>query len=114
MVARNCNNFDALGARSVDALGDELPTAATLQHAIDRLSYMESGFVNMISLYTCAERSSGFPNPVARVTSNSLLWDGLELHDGQADNFTRRLNNGVPGLYCCRSSANWGCRRHCH
>lgn len=74
-----------------------------------------------ISLYTRAERGSGFPNPVARVTSNSPLWDWLEvtewlhaharidreavvnarivkeanrfleLHEGQADNFTRRL-----------------------
>jgi hypothetical protein len=74
-----------------------------------------------ISLYTRAERSSGFPNPVARVTSNSPLWDWLEvtewlhaharidreavvnarivkeanrfldLHGDHADNFTRRL-----------------------
>jgi predicted DNA-binding transcriptional regulator AlpA len=74
-----------------------------------------------ISLYTKAERGSGFPNPVARVTSNSPLWDWLEvtewlhaqakidreavvearivkeanrfleLHDEQSDNFTRRL-----------------------
>jgi hypothetical protein len=74
-----------------------------------------------ISLYTKAERGSGFPNPVARVTSNSPLWDWLEvtewlhaksridreaviearivreanrfleLHEGQAGNFTRRL-----------------------
>ncbi|BBB14017.1 helix-turn-helix transcriptional regulator [Sphingopyxis sp. FD7] len=74
-----------------------------------------------ISLYTKAERGSGFPNPVARVTSNSPLWDWLEvtewlhaqsridreavvearivkeanrfleLHDGQPDNFMRRL-----------------------
>ena len=74
-----------------------------------------------ISLYTKAERGSGFPNPVARVTSNSPLWDWLEvtewlhaqskidreavvearivkeanrfleLHKGQPDNFTRRL-----------------------
>lgn len=32
-----------------------------------------------ISLYTKAERGSGFPNPVARVTSNSPLWDWLEV-----------------------------------
>ena len=74
-----------------------------------------------ISLYTRAERGAGFPNPVARVTSNSPLWDWLEvtewlhaqakidreavvkarivkeanrfleLHEGQTDNFTRRL-----------------------
>ena len=74
-----------------------------------------------ISLYTRAERSSGFPNPVARVTSNSPLWDWLEvtewlhaharidreavvnarivkeanrfleLQGDHADNFTRRL-----------------------
>lgn len=74
-----------------------------------------------ISLYTKAERGSGFPNPVARVTSNSPLWDWLEvtewlhaqskidreavvearvvkeanrfleLHDGEPDNFMRRL-----------------------
>jgi predicted DNA-binding transcriptional regulator AlpA len=74
-----------------------------------------------ISLYTRAERSSGFPNPVARVTSNSPLWDWfevtewlhsaakidreavvkarivkeanrfLEQHENHADNFTRRM-----------------------
>ncbi len=74
-----------------------------------------------ISLYTRAERGAGFPNPVARVTSNSPLWDWLEvtewlhalakvdreavvkarivkeanrfleLHEEQTDNFTRRL-----------------------
>ena len=74
-----------------------------------------------ISLYTKAERGSGFPSPVARVTSNSPLWDWLEvtewlhaqaridreavvearivkeanrfleLHVGEPDNFTRRL-----------------------
>jgi hypothetical protein len=74
-----------------------------------------------ISLYAKAERGSGFPNPVARVTSNSPLWDWLEvtewlhalskidvaavvearivkeanrfleLHDGEPDNFSRRL-----------------------
>jgi predicted DNA-binding transcriptional regulator AlpA len=74
-----------------------------------------------ISLYTKAERGSGFPNPVARVTSNSPLWDWLEvtewlhaqsridreavvnarivkeanrfleLHEGHPDNFMRRL-----------------------
>ena len=74
-----------------------------------------------ISLYTRAARGAGFPNPVARVTSNSPLWDWLEvtewlhalakidreavvkarivkeanrfleLHEGQTDNFTRRL-----------------------
>ena len=74
-----------------------------------------------ISLYARAERGSAFPNPVARVTSNSPLWDWLEvsewlhahakidreavvtarivkeanrfieLHEGQTDNFTRRL-----------------------
>jgi predicted DNA-binding transcriptional regulator AlpA len=74
-----------------------------------------------ISLYTKAERGSGFPNPVARVTSNSPLWDWLEvsewlhaharidreavvnarivkeanrfleLHGGLGANFTRRL-----------------------
>lgn len=32
-----------------------------------------------ISLYTKAERGSGFPNPVARVTSNSPLWDWFEV-----------------------------------
>jgi len=32
-----------------------------------------------ISLYTKAERGSSFPNPVARVTSNSPLWDWLEV-----------------------------------
>ncbi|HBB55089.1 MAG TPA: hypothetical protein DCZ49_02760 [Hyphomonadaceae bacterium] len=74
-----------------------------------------------ISLYTKAERGSGFPNPVARVTSNSPLWDWLEVtewlhaqskidrdavvearivkeanrflerHDGQSEYFLRRL-----------------------
>ena len=74
-----------------------------------------------ISLYAKAERGSGFPNPVARVTSNSSLRDWLEvtewlhalskidvaavvearivkeanrfleLHDGEPDNFSRRL-----------------------
>lgn len=74
-----------------------------------------------ISLYTKSERGSGFPKPVARVTSNSPLWDWLEvtewlhahakidraaviearivkeanrfleLHDGDPDNFTRQL-----------------------
>ncbi len=74
-----------------------------------------------ISLYTKAKRGSGFPNPIARITSNSPLWDWLEvakwlhaqskinfeavvearvvkeanrfleLHDGELDNFTRRL-----------------------
>lgn len=74
-----------------------------------------------ISLYTKAERGSGFPNPVARVTSNSPLWDWLEVtewlhaqskidrdavvearivkeanrflerHDGQSENFLRRF-----------------------
>jgi hypothetical protein len=74
-----------------------------------------------ISLYRRAERSLGFPKPVTCVTSNSPLRDWLEvtellhaqsridreavinarivkeanrfleLHEGQADNFTRRL-----------------------
>jgi hypothetical protein len=74
-----------------------------------------------ISLYTKAERGSGFPNPIARVTSTSPLWDWLEVtewlyahdridreavvnarivkeanrfldaHEGQPDDFTRRL-----------------------
>ena len=32
-----------------------------------------------ISLYARAERGAEFPNPVARVTSNSPLWDWLEV-----------------------------------
>ena len=34
-----------------------------------------------ISLYAKAERGSGFPNPVARVTSTSPLWDWLEVSE---------------------------------
>jgi hypothetical protein len=39
-----------LALEALDHLGDESPAAATLQHAIDRLSYRNNGFDKIIAL----------------------------------------------------------------
>lgn len=39
-----------LALEALDRLGDELPAAATLQHAIDRLSYRDNGYDKIIAL----------------------------------------------------------------
>jgi hypothetical protein len=39
-----------LALEALDTLGNELPAAATLQHAIDRLSYRSPGLDNIIAL----------------------------------------------------------------
>jgi hypothetical protein len=43
-------NSMVLALEALDGLGDELPAAATLQHAIDRLSYRKSDFDKIIAL----------------------------------------------------------------
>jgi hypothetical protein len=43
-------NSMLLALEALDGLGDELPAAATLQHAIDRLSYREHRFGEIIAL----------------------------------------------------------------
>jgi hypothetical protein len=57
------------------------------------------------------------PNPM-QVENVRLMFRLARIGDGENGPMGMRqiadhLNNGAPGLLCCRSSANWGCRRRC-
>jgi transcriptional regulator with XRE-family HTH domain len=114
IIAEFAREAESFSKAVASAYEDILKTGAKVErvepdHLVSLSEIAErSGLTRQaISLYSNAERGSDFPNPVARVTSNSPLWDWLEavvnarivkeanrfleLHEGQADNFTRRL-----------------------